>query len=214
MNGKNLSSVPNNTERRMTKPQPGKSTPSNEEPAVSSRVAAALAQNADPAKQRSSFEAAMKLFHARQLREARELFVIAAGGPERDVAQRARVHIAMCDRRLEQSTVNLHTAEDHYNYGVALINTRNVAEARTHLEKALESRRTPTTSITRWRWRRRSAATRDALREPEARHRTGAAQPPRSRARMRISLLWPTSRRSTRCSILKRRAGRSAHAAA
>src|SRR5262249_1140007 len=30
------------------------------------------------------------------------------------------------------------SAEDYYNYGVALINTRNVAEAREHLEKALE----------------------------------------------------------------------------
>ena len=80
----------------------------------------------------------MKLFHQRQMREARELFVNAAGGPERDVAQRSRVHISMCDRRLEQSSVSLLSAEDHYNYGVALINTRNVAEARGHLEKAVE----------------------------------------------------------------------------
>src|SRR5947209_5926508 len=121
----------------MTKPQPGKSTPPEplDEP-VSSRVAKTLAQAPNPQKQLSAFEGAMKLFHVRQLREARELFVTAASGPERDVAQRARVHIAMCDRRLEQSPVNLLSAEDYYNYGVALINTRNLAEARTHLEKA------------------------------------------------------------------------------
>jgi tetratricopeptide (TPR) repeat protein len=105
---------------------------------VTSRVAAAMAQANNAQKQRESFEAAMKLFHQRQMREARELFVNAAGGPERDVAQRSRVHISMCDRRLEQSSVNLLSAEDHYNYGVALINTRNVAEARGHLEKAVE----------------------------------------------------------------------------
>jgi tetratricopeptide (TPR) repeat protein len=101
-------------------------------------VAAALAQSADPQRQRDSFAAAMKLFHARQLREARELFVGAAGGPESDVAQRSRLHIAMCDRRLEQAPVNLLSADDYYNYGVALINTRNVTEARVHLENALE----------------------------------------------------------------------------
>jgi Flp pilus assembly protein TadD len=43
----------------------------------------------------------------------------------------------MCNRRLQQSTVSFGTAEEHYNYGVALINARNLAEARTHLEKAL-----------------------------------------------------------------------------
>ena len=42
-----------------------------------------------------------------------------------------RLHIAMCDRRLgSEPAVELRTAEDHYNYGVALINTRKVAEAR------------------------------------------------------------------------------------
>lgn len=80
----------------------------------------------------------MKLFHARNLREARDLFQKAAEGPERDVANRARLHLAMCDRRLQQATVNLRTSEDYYNYGVALLNTRNVAEARGHLEKALQ----------------------------------------------------------------------------
>jgi tetratricopeptide (TPR) repeat protein len=80
----------------------------------------------------------MKLFHARQLREAREVFLQAVAGPERDIANRARMHIAMCDRHLQQTTLNLRSAEDYYNYGIALINSRKVAEACTHLEKALE----------------------------------------------------------------------------
>ena len=140
MTGKNQSAVPKTTERRPPKSPAAKPAVSGaQDGPVSSRVAvAALAQSADPRKQRSTFEAAMKLFHARQMREARELFVSASGGPERDVAQRSRLHIAMCDRRLEQAPVNLLTGEDYYNYGVALINTRNVTEARVHLEKALE----------------------------------------------------------------------------
>jgi len=80
----------------------------------------------------------MRFFHARKFKEARERFAEAAGGPERDVAQRARLHIAMCDRRLQQAPVSLGSAEDYYNYGVALINSRNVAEARMHLEKAIQ----------------------------------------------------------------------------
>jgi tetratricopeptide (TPR) repeat protein len=114
-------------------------TPGAEEPqrAISREAAVAVEQLLDSAKQLSAFEAAMKLFHARNLQEAREQFVLASEGPERDVAQRARLHIAMCDRRLQQTSVQLQSAEDYYNYGIALINTRNVVEARKHLETAL-----------------------------------------------------------------------------
>ena len=98
----------------------------------------AVAEPSSSQAQFGNFEAAMKLFHARQMRDARELFLKAAGGPERDVAQRARLHIAMCDRRLEKAPVSLGSAEDYYNYGVALINTRNFAEARAQLQRGLE----------------------------------------------------------------------------
>jgi len=53
------------------------------------------------------------------------------------MAQRAQLHAAMCDRRLEQAAPVLRTAEEHYNYGVALINARDVGGAREHLEAAL-----------------------------------------------------------------------------
>ncbi len=91
----------------------------------------------DGQKQLSAFEAAMKLFHARKLKEARDVFERATEGPERDVAQRARLHIRMCDRRLEQSAPVLRSTDDYYNYGVALLNSRNIAAAREHLEIAL-----------------------------------------------------------------------------
>ncbi len=91
----------------------------------------------DADRQFRAFEAAMKQFHERHMAQARELFTAAAGGPERDVANRARLHMAMCDRRLQQETVRPQSAEDYYNYGVALINTRKLSEARQHLEQAL-----------------------------------------------------------------------------
>lgn len=126
----------------MTKPPvPGTTnTPEPGEPASQARShSAAAAGPADhAANQLANFESAMRLFHARQLREARDLFAQASRGPERDVANRAQLHLAMCDGRLQQIAVDLHSAEDYYNYGVALINSRNLKEARTHLEKALE----------------------------------------------------------------------------
>jgi len=126
-----------NIDRRMTKPQPSK-TAKAPEAARTVAPGAAAAPLHDGPRQLGNFDAAIKLFHARRLKEARDLFQQAVAGPERDVANRARMHIAMCDRRLQQTTVSLRSAEDYYNYGVALINSRNVAEACTHLEKALE----------------------------------------------------------------------------
>ena len=134
-------SAAKNGERRMSKPQAPKSvkpTDPARAAAPARFTAASVSETPNASRQLGSFEAAMKLFHARKLREARDLFEHAAAGPERDVANRARLHMAMCDRRLQETTVNLRTSEDYYNYGVALLNTRNVGEARGHLEKALE----------------------------------------------------------------------------
>lgn len=88
--------------------------------------------------QLADFEAASKLFHSRKFREAHELFLRAAEGPERDVAHRARLHAAMCAQRFEQPEVRCDTVEDHYNYGIALLNARKMDEARAHLERALQ----------------------------------------------------------------------------
>jgi tetratricopeptide (TPR) repeat protein len=140
MPDKRTSPATKSTERRMSKPQGSKPAKSSEaaRSVTTHDAAVAVAQPLNAAKQLSSFEAAMKLFHTRKLKEAREQFQIAESGPERDVAQRARLHIAMCDRRLEQATVKLGSAEDYYNYGIALLNARKVGEARTHLDKALQ----------------------------------------------------------------------------
>jgi tetratricopeptide (TPR) repeat protein len=133
--------VPKSTERRMSKPQVPKTSKPSEpsRPNPSARdTGAAVIQVSSSRNQLARFEAGMKLFHARRLQEARDHFNAAVEGPERDVAQRARLHLAMCDRRLQQTTVNLRSAEEYYNYGVALLNTRTVGEARGYLEKALQ----------------------------------------------------------------------------
>lgn len=83
------------------------------------------------------YEAGMRLFHTGKYREARDLFMQSLAGPERDVAHRAELHIRMCDRRLEVPKPVLNTAEDHYNYGVAMLNARDLAAARYHLQIAL-----------------------------------------------------------------------------
>ena len=43
----------------------------------------------------------------------------------------------MCRRRLEKTEPVLHTADDHYNYAVALMNQRQLVPARKHLTRAI-----------------------------------------------------------------------------
>src|SRR5436305_11683416 len=90
-------------ERRMTQPQVSKTGNTAGSHAAATPIgattfgAAARAAPIDGAPssngQLESFEAGIRFFHARQLKEAREQFVEAAAGPERDVAERARAHI-------------------------------------------------------------------------------------------------------------------------
>jgi tetratricopeptide (TPR) repeat protein len=116
--------------------------PSRRRPAASAQDSAALAAAAEARAaaqgQLKSFEQAVRLFNARKFAEARELFVKASGGTNREMAHNAELHVRMCDRRLEKPVVDLKTAEEHYNYGVAMINARNLSDAQQHLEAALK----------------------------------------------------------------------------
>lgn len=88
--------------------------------------------------QLKSFEQAIRLFHARKFAEARDQFMKATDGPNREMAHNAQLHIRMCDRRLVTPSVELKTAEDHYNYAITLINSRALNTAQQHLETALK----------------------------------------------------------------------------
>ena len=90
-------------------------------------------------KQIGLFEKAMKLFHSGDFRKARDLFSTTAEGPNREMAHSARVHHRVCERRLGTNEPQLPTADDHYNYAIALINRREARQALQHLEEALQA---------------------------------------------------------------------------
>ena len=138
MSEKKRSSPAKTAESRTGKPQGTKSRTSDASGAATQVATDGSIPGQHAPSQLGTFESAIKLFHTRRYQEARDLFTAAAEGQERDIAQRARLHIAMCDRRLQRGSVSLTSAEEYYNYGVALINTRNLLEARASLEKALE----------------------------------------------------------------------------
>ncbi len=90
-------------------------------------------------KQIRAYEEGMKLFHSGDFARAREAFQAALDGPGRDMAYSARVHVAVCERRLSPPEVDLPSPEDHYNYAIALINRRDLKRALQHLNEALKN---------------------------------------------------------------------------
>jgi tetratricopeptide (TPR) repeat protein len=83
------------------------------------------------------FEHAVQLFSQRKLAEARDRFIEAAKGPAHHISDKARSYGQVCERRTNIAEVKLSTAEDHFNYGVELLNARDVELAKHHLGRAL-----------------------------------------------------------------------------
>ncbi|MDQ6678796.1 MAG: hypothetical protein M3Z09_16050 [Acidobacteriota bacterium] len=87
--------------------------------------------------QLQTFDRAMRLFRAQQFGEAKVLLTEAIIGPQKEIAHNARLHIIMCDRRLNQPALSLESLEDHYNYAIERLNARDVEKARKHLDCAM-----------------------------------------------------------------------------
>jgi tetratricopeptide (TPR) repeat protein len=88
--------------------------------------------------QLQSFERAIQLLHKRNFREAKDWFEKARQGPSLEITSNSASHIRMCERRLAAPPPPPKSVEEHYNYAVALINMRDLAPGRRHLEVALQ----------------------------------------------------------------------------
>ena len=83
------------------------------------------------------YEEAYRLFRSQSFAQAKAAFERAIDGPQRELTHNARLHVAMCERRMQSAQVEFATAEEHYNYAIARLNTRDLPVARRHFEAAL-----------------------------------------------------------------------------
>ncbi|HWE53427.1 MAG TPA: tetratricopeptide repeat protein [Bryobacteraceae bacterium] len=84
------------------------------------------------------YEEAVSLFSQAKLPEALQRFLDAAKGPAPHISDKARSYAQVCERRTATFDLKLHTAEDHFNYGVERLNARDVDRAKDHLNRALK----------------------------------------------------------------------------
>jgi tetratricopeptide (TPR) repeat protein len=98
---------------------------------------AAKAERQLEQRQTEYYEKAVAYFNARKFSRALPLMEKAAEGPNVTLRHRARVYADICRQQVHSEKVELKTADDHYNYGVKLMNDRRLEEAERHLQRAL-----------------------------------------------------------------------------
>jgi tetratricopeptide (TPR) repeat protein len=84
------------------------------------------------------YEMAVKLVYSQQFDKAREVLekIIQTAAFDKDIAERSQSLLRVCLQK-NASTTPLRTLDDHYNYGVALMNQGRFQEANDHLQRAL-----------------------------------------------------------------------------
>lgn len=131
---------------KSTKKSPGKAAGAKKK-ASRSRRAAKIKAPASEQEQLELFEQAMEAFRAADFAKALKVFEAAALGPDGPMRHRATVHTRICRQRIGNDTVDLKTADDHYNFAIRLINDRRLDEASDHLEKALSLSKRPAAHV-------------------------------------------------------------------
>jgi len=83
------------------------------------------------------YEEGMRYFSQQKFHKARQSFEKVIEGYGKELADRARVHLAVCDQRISRMPQpSLRSADDHYHGGIAMMNLGRWDEAREHLDKA------------------------------------------------------------------------------
>lgn len=107
---------------------------------LASAKAKALPPDPDaPAKQQQLklYEEALRHFQQQKFAKAKEVLEDVVKGPSRELADRAKVHLRICEQRISRAPAALpKSAEEHYTQGVALMNLGRWDEARDHLDRA------------------------------------------------------------------------------
>lgn len=83
------------------------------------------------------YEEAVRYFQQQKLHKAKQALLKVQAGPSKELADRAVVHLRICEQRISRPPTSLlRTAEDQYHHGVAMMNLGLWDEARDHLDKA------------------------------------------------------------------------------
>ena len=106
--------------------------------AAAAQAALKAAERRAAEKQSGHYGKAVSHFNNRRFKMALPWFKKAVEGPNTVLRHRAEVHARICRRQIESDKVKLKTVDDYYNYGIRLVNDRQLEEAEQHFQKALK----------------------------------------------------------------------------
>ncbi|MEO5937161.1 MAG: hypothetical protein ABIP81_08095 [Terriglobales bacterium] len=86
-----------------------------------------------------NYEAGLKAMQTHKFDKAKLALTKVLEGPSKELADRARVHLNICNQQLGRIANTFKTPEEHYDYAVSLMNSGDYDGSRTHLDKLLKS---------------------------------------------------------------------------
>ena len=84
------------------------------------------------------YETAVRLMREGKYEKAKTTLEALLSGGAGDLLDRARVHMAACQRQLEKNQVSFNSPEEQYDYAISLLNTGYYEDAREHFEAILQ----------------------------------------------------------------------------
>lgn len=82
-----------------------------------------------------NYEAGLRAMQERKFDKAKTHLQKVIGGPSKELADRASVHLNICNQQSEPTANQFKSPEEHYDYAVSLMNVGDYVTAREHLEK-------------------------------------------------------------------------------
>ena len=86
-----------------------------------------------------AYEGGLRAMQEHKYDKAKTQLQKVAAGTNRELADRATVHLHACNQQLERTANQFKTSEEHYDYAVSLINLGDYVSAREHLDKLAKS---------------------------------------------------------------------------
>ena len=82
-----------------------------------------------------NYESGLRAMQEHKFDKAKGFLQKVLTGPNKELSDRANMHLNACNQQLEKVTAQFKSAEEHYDYAVSLMNVGDYVGAREHLEK-------------------------------------------------------------------------------
>ena len=86
-----------------------------------------------------NYETGLKLLQTQKFDKAKAALEKVLDGPSTELADRARMHINICNQQLAKTSTTFKTPEEQYDYAISLMNSGDYDDARNHLTKLVKN---------------------------------------------------------------------------